>query len=112
MVVHSLSFAQTRTEESTGASGSTCTSSQHASLAFLFAQRVINSPTGGVAGAVLFFFLNLNPHQGRTFKQHMREFDFLGLFLVIAGVICLLFGFNFSETSCESQPLVFLNIAA
>lgn len=68
----------------------------------------INLPTGGVAGAVLFFFLNLNPHQGRTFKQHMREFDFLGLFLVIAGVICLLFGFNFSETSWSSPQTIAL----
>jgi len=58
-------------------------------------------PTGGAAAAILFFFLNLNPHQGRTLEQHVQEFDFVGLVLVMAGVICLLIGFNSSETSCE-----------
>ena len=57
-------------------------------------------PTGGFAVALLFFFLNLNPHQGRTLRQHAQEFDFIGLFLMVAGVICLLIGFNSGETSC------------
>jgi hypothetical protein len=60
-----------------------------------------DSPTGGVAGALLFFFLNLNPHQGRTLKEHLNEFDFLGLFLFVSGVVLLLVGFNQSETNCE-----------
>lgn len=58
-------------------------------------------PTGGVAAAILFFFLNLNPHQGRTLKQHAQEFDFVGLLLFVAGIVMLLLGFNESETSCE-----------
>lgn len=58
-------------------------------------------PTGGVAAALLFFFLNLNPHQGKTLKQHVQEFDFIGLFLLVGGVVILLLGFNESETSCE-----------
>lgn len=60
----------------------------------------ITRPTGGAAAAILFFFLNLNPHEGRPFKEHMETFDFLGLFLIVGGVICLLLGFNESETSC------------
>ncbi|KAK0451021.1 MFS amino acid permease [Armillaria borealis] len=61
----------------------------------------INLPTGGVAALILFFFLNLNPHPGRTLREHAREFDFMGLGLIVAGVVCLLIGFNFSEASCE-----------
>jgi hypothetical protein len=63
-----------------------------------------NRPTGGLAGALLFFFLNLNPHQGRPFRDHIREFDFVGLFMIISGVICLLIGFNSSETTCKCHP--------
>ncbi|KAG6836786.1 hypothetical protein H0H93_003207 [Arthromyces matolae] len=68
----------------------------------------INLPTGGVAACLLFFFLNLNPHQGRTFKEHMEQFDFLGLFLFIGGIVCLLLGFNFSETSWDSARTIAL----
>ena len=60
-----------------------------------------DSPTGGVAAALLVFFLNLNPLQERSLKQHLNEFDFLGLFLIVSGVAILLVGFNQSETSCE-----------
>lgn len=58
-------------------------------------------PTGGVAFAILFFFLNLNPHQGRTLQEHLQQFDFIGFILIIIGVVLVLLGFNFSETSCE-----------
>ncbi|KDQ61019.1 hypothetical protein JAAARDRAFT_32018 [Jaapia argillacea MUCL 33604] len=68
----------------------------------------INLPTGGVAGAVLFFFLNLNPHHGKTFRQHVQEFDFIGLFLIVAGVIALLIGFNYGETSWSSKQTIAL----
>jgi hypothetical protein len=57
-------------------------------------------PTGGLAVLLLFFFLNLHPHEGRTWRQHVAEFDFLGLLLLVAGVVCLLIGFNSSEISC------------
>lgn len=57
-------------------------------------------PTAGVAGALLFFFLNLNPHQGKTMRQHASEFDFIGLVLIAAGIVMLLLGFNESEASC------------
>jgi hypothetical protein len=58
-------------------------------------------PTGGVAAAILFFFLNLNPHQGRSFREHVSDFDFLGLGLIVSGVVCLLIGFNSGETNCK-----------
>jgi hypothetical protein len=33
----------------------------------------------------------------------MEEFDFIGLGLIVGGIVCLLLGLNFSETSCESS---------
>ncbi|KAJ7911081.1 major facilitator superfamily domain-containing protein [Mycena leptocephala] len=54
-------------------------------------------PTGGLAGLMLFFFLNLNPHHGKTLWEHAREFDFVGLFLFVGGVVCLLLGFSQSQ---------------
>ncbi|KAG1756583.1 MFS general substrate transporter [Suillus paluster] len=68
----------------------------------------INLPTGGVAGVLLFFFLNLIPHQGRPFRDHIQEFDFVGLFLIIIGVVCLLVGFNSSETTWQSAETIAL----
>lgn len=69
----------------------------------------VNLPTGGIAAALLFFFLHLNPvkHQ-KTFRQHVAEFDFLGLFLIIAGVVCLLIGFNQSEVSWSAPATISL----
>ncbi|OJA14842.1 hypothetical protein AZE42_00766 [Rhizopogon vesiculosus] len=68
----------------------------------------INLPTGGLAGALLFFFLNLNPHQGKSFHQHIQQFDFVGLFVIVTGVICLLIGFNSSETTWQSAETIAL----
>ncbi|KAG2755028.1 MFS general substrate transporter [Suillus brevipes Sb2] len=68
----------------------------------------INLPTGGLAGVLLFFFLNLNPHQGRPFRDHIREFDFAGLFAIVTGVVCLLLGFNSSETTWRNPETITL----
>ncbi|KAG2116460.1 MFS general substrate transporter [Suillus discolor] len=68
----------------------------------------INLPTGGLAGALLFFFLNLNPHQGRPFRDHVREFDFVGLFVIVTGVICLLIGINPTETTWKNPQTIAL----
>ncbi|KAJ7647982.1 major facilitator superfamily domain-containing protein, partial [Roridomyces roridus] len=57
----------------------------------------INLPTGGLAGLVLFFSLNLNPHQGKSFQEHVREFDFLGVFFLIGGVLSLMMGLSQSQ---------------
>ncbi|OSX65017.1 hypothetical protein POSPLADRAFT_1167168 [Postia placenta MAD-698-R-SB12] len=66
----------------------------------------INRPTGGVAFAILYVFLNLNPHQGKPFSHHVREFDFSGLLLIMGGVVCILIGFNFSETAWDSAATI------
>lgn len=68
----------------------------------------INLPTGGAAMAILFIFLNLNPTPRKSFKQHLHEFDFIGLFLIIAGVVCLLLGFNFSEEKWRDAKTIAL----
>ncbi|KAF8506366.1 major facilitator superfamily domain-containing protein [Hysterangium stoloniferum] len=70
----------------------------------------INLPTGGVAAVLLFIFLHLNPHQGHTLREFVAIFDFLGLFLLVGAVVCLLIGFNNSENSWSAPgtlaPLV------
>jgi hypothetical protein len=64
--------------------------------------KPLNSPTGGVALVLLFCTLHFNPLERRlTFREWMAEFDFAGLVLLLGGVICLLLGFNQSETSCK-----------
>ncbi|TDL24822.1 MFS amino acid permease [Rickenella mellea] len=69
----------------------------------------INLPTGAIAGLILFFFLNLNPHKGKTLQEHLETFDFIGLILIVVGVVCLLIGFNESQTSWTSiETLVLL----
>ncbi|GLB34845.1 putative membrane transporter [Lyophyllum shimeji] len=68
----------------------------------------INLPTGGVAAVILFFFLNLNPHQGMSLKQHLEQFDFLGLGLIVGGVVCVLLGFNFSESGWSKPQTISL----
>ncbi|KAL1947869.1 hypothetical protein VTO73DRAFT_13593 [Trametes versicolor] len=66
----------------------------------------INLPTGAVGFALLFFFLHLNPHQGKTFREHVQQFDFIGLFLIIGGVVLLLLGFNFGETNWATPQCI------
>ncbi|KAI6028637.1 major facilitator superfamily domain-containing protein [Pisolithus orientalis] len=68
----------------------------------------INLPTGGLAGALLFLFLNLNPHQRKPWREYVHEFDFLGLALIVSGVVCLLIGFNSSETEWQSAETIVL----
>ncbi|TFK30129.1 MFS general substrate transporter [Coprinopsis marcescibilis] len=68
----------------------------------------INLPTGAVAAAMLFWSLNLNPHQGRTLKEHVQDFDFIGLGLIVGGIICLLLGFNESEESWAKPSTISL----
>jgi MFS family permease len=68
----------------------------------------INLPTGGVAGLLIFFFLNLNPLQPKSLMEHARQFDFAGLFLIIGGIVCLLIGFNQGETKWDSASTISL----
>ena len=88
-------------DTSLGVSGSTCTWSRLQPYVN-YRPTCITSPTGGVALGFLFFTLHLNPPKhNKTFRQHVSEFDFLGLFLIVSGVICVLIGFNQSENSCR-----------
>ncbi|KAJ7204633.1 major facilitator superfamily domain-containing protein [Mycena haematopus] len=77
---------------------------------FLFLKDL--RPTGGLAGLLLFFFLKLNPHHGKTFREHVREFDFLGLFLFVGGVVCLLLGFNQSQNGWGKPATIALLVAS
>lgn len=77
----------------------------HASWRWCF---FINLPTGGVAAAILFFSLHLNPHKGKTFREHVAEFDFIGLFLIVGGIVCLLLGFNESESGWRKASTIAL----
>ncbi|KIO29864.1 hypothetical protein M407DRAFT_20934 [Tulasnella calospora MUT 4182] len=67
----------------------------------------INLPTGGVAAALL-LRLHLNPVPRTPLRSHIANFDFVGLFLILGGVVCLLVGFNQSETSWHSPSTIAL----
>ncbi len=63
----------------------------------------------GVIMVFLFLFLHLNPTKHtKTFREHVAEFDFASLFLIILSVICVLIEFNESSMSCK---MLFLNHA-
>jgi hypothetical protein len=57
-------------------------------------------PIGGIAAVLLFVFLNVHPPPKRPLRDHVAELDFIGLFSLVAGVVCLLIGLNFGEASC------------
>lgn len=38
-------------------------------------------------------------------REHFSDFDFAGLIIIIAGVVLILLGFNFSENSCTCRLL-------
>ncbi|ESK96344.1 membrane transporter [Moniliophthora roreri MCA 2997] len=72
----------------------------------------INLPIGAVAAGLL-CFLKLNPRPRRTFSENLREFDFIGLFLIMAGVVCLLVGFQFGQINwTDPQAIVLVVIAS
>lgn len=50
-----------------------------------------------MALAVLVFSLKLNAHQPVTLASFISQFDFLGLLLVVSGLVLLLVGFSFGE---------------
>ena len=68
----------------------------------------VNLPTGGVAALILFFFLHLNPHEKKPVREHIAELDIVGILLFVAGVVCLLLGFNYSQTSWSSSQTIAL----
>ncbi|GAA6030021.1 hypothetical protein JCM8097_009218 [Rhodosporidiobolus ruineniae] len=66
----------------------------------------INLPTGGLAFVILLIFLKLNPHKPPSFATLVSQFDFLGLFLLVVGLVVLLFGFSNGETSWSSPATI------
>ncbi|SCZ92353.1 BZ3500_MvSof-1268-A1-R1_Chr5-2g07802 [Microbotryum saponariae] len=68
----------------------------------------INLPTGGIALLVLIFYLNLNPHKTAPIADLVRTFDFLGLGLIVGGLILLLVGFSSGEVSWKSAQTIAL----
>ncbi|KAM0792824.1 hypothetical protein ACM66B_002590 [Microbotryomycetes sp. NB124-2] len=68
----------------------------------------INLPTGAVAIVLLYFFLNLNPHHILSFEEFRTTFDFLGLALIVGGVVALLVGFSFAEQDWSSPQTIAL----
>ncbi|KAI0031591.1 MFS general substrate transporter [Vararia minispora EC-137] len=62
----------------------------------------INLPTAGIAFVVLFFSLHVSPRRGMNFRQHLAEFDFAGLILLVGGVVCLCLGLNRGEKDWSS----------
>lgn len=57
---------------------------------------------------LLVMFLNLNPTPKRSFKSYVDKFDFLGLFLIVSGVVAFLVGFHYSETSWSDPKTIVL----
>ncbi|KAH7098801.1 MFS general substrate transporter [Auriculariales sp. MPI-PUGE-AT-0066] len=72
----------------------------------------INLPTGGLA-AFLLLWLKLTPRPLKSPSQHLKEFDFIGLLSLMAGVALLLVGFNFGETSwTQARTIALLVVGA
>jgi hypothetical protein len=67
-------------------------------------------PTGFLALSLLFFNLNLNPHQPKPWREVVSQFDFAGLGSIVAGVILLIVGFNNGGISWQ-EPLTISCIA-
>ncbi|KAL0064722.1 hypothetical protein AAF712_008268 [Marasmius tenuissimus] len=71
----------------------------------------INLPTGAVS-IVLLYFLNLNPTPRKSLRENLREFDFIGLFAIMLGVVSLLVGFQFGEHDWSSPQAYVLVVVA
>ncbi|GAA5863355.1 hypothetical protein JCM1840_007499 [Sporobolomyces johnsonii] len=66
----------------------------------------INLPCGVFALFIIAFFLHLNPHTPPSASFLLADFDFLGLFLLIAGLVVLLIGFTSGETNWGSAQTI------
>ncbi|KZT58572.1 MFS general substrate transporter [Calocera cornea HHB12733] len=68
----------------------------------------INLPTGGFAAALLFFSLHLNPTPKQTVREIAATFDWIGLFLIVCSIVCLLLGFSFGGTDWNTPQAISL----
>lgn len=74
---------------------------------------LINLPTGGIAALILLLCLRVPRNKKKTFRQHAKEFDYLGLTLITGGVASLLVGLNNGEANWNRvQAIVPLVIGA
>ncbi|KAK8864562.1 hypothetical protein IAR55_001812 [Kwoniella newhampshirensis] len=64
----------------------------------------VNLPFCVAALVILFYTLNLNPVKKTSLAVLYRTFDFLGLFLLIAGSILIIIGFSNAADHTFSQP--------
>ncbi|KAI9574198.1 major facilitator superfamily domain-containing protein [Boletus coccyginus] len=69
---------------------------QHVSWRWCF---FVNLPIGGVAATLLLLFLNVHPPPKRPLRDQIAGFDFVGLLSLVAGVVFLLVGLDFSQES-------------
>ncbi len=53
-------------------------------------------------------FLRLKPAPKKSFTEVLHNFDFIGLFLVVAGVACLLVGLQLGKTDWSAPPTIAL----
>ncbi|KAL5523984.1 hypothetical protein ACEPAG_8157 [Sanghuangporus baumii] len=59
----------------------------------------INLPLAGLAIILFFFFLHLNPVKKRTVREAASSFDFVGLSLLMSGIVLFLFGLEDANTA-------------
>lgn len=71
-----------------------------------FVSHLRYRPTGCISGAILFFFLNLNSHQGMSLRHHLNQFDFLGLTLLMSGIVCILLGLDSGDNGSKTIVLL------
>lgn len=64
----------------------------------------INLPLSAITFLVVFFFLRVNQPTHSSFKEKFRTFDYLGLFLIVGGSVCILLGFSFASSRTWKSP--------
>lgn len=64
----------------------------------------MNLPTGAIAAAILFWFLKLNPVKHKSWKEHAKELDYIGILLIIGGIVMFLLGLVQGEEGRWNQP--------
>lgn len=57
-----------------------------------------------LAAGILFWFLNLNPVKQKSWKQHAKELDYIGIVLIIGGIVMFLLGLVQGEEGNWSEP--------
>ncbi|GAA6054990.1 hypothetical protein JCM3770_000481 [Rhodotorula araucariae] len=66
----------------------------------------VNLPCGGLAFALLLFFLKLNPTKPPKAAYLISTFDFLGLGLLVSGLVVILVGFTSGEQSWDRPQTI------